>query len=269
MDPVSQRHERLGTEKIFNYLHENDVTVNVHCHDRNLSINKYVRENTEAINQNDVWHCVKSVKSALKKVSTGSKSSEGKTWSFQLSDKLEPVATHMHWAIQNCNQDEKKLKKSLLNILDHYKNIHTDCHESARCKVDDKYELSRILITSPVAEKLLLSVILNSTLYKYAKDYVLGRDTFYVESFNNVTNIYQNKRIVFGDSQYNARANLSVLHWNENVDRDFTSVSNNQNHRMPRSKKGKKNYKRATYKFRDNIWSRFMKSIYSKRNRRQ
>ncbi|CAC5419660.1 unnamed protein product [Mytilus coruscus] len=82
MDPVSQRHERLRTEKIFNYLHENDVTVNVHCHDRNLSINKYVRENTEAINQNDVWHCVKSVKSALKKVSTGSKFSEGKTWSF-------------------------------------------------------------------------------------------------------------------------------------------------------------------------------------------
>ncbi|CAC5421220.1 unnamed protein product [Mytilus coruscus] len=111
-------------------------------------------ENTEAINQNDVWHCVKSVKSALKKVSTGSKSSEGKTWSFQLSDKVEPVATHMHWAIQNCNQDEKKLQKSLLNILDHYKNIHTDCHESARCKVDAKYEPSRIVITSPVAEKL-------------------------------------------------------------------------------------------------------------------
>ncbi|CAC5383448.1 unnamed protein product [Mytilus coruscus] len=114
MDPVSQRHERLGTEKIFNYLHENDVTVNVHCHDRNLSINKYVRENTEAINQNDVWHCVKSVKSALKKVSTGSKSSEGKTWSFQLSDKVEPVATHMHWAIQNCNQDEKETAEEFI-----------------------------------------------------------------------------------------------------------------------------------------------------------
>ncbi|CAC5358969.1 unnamed protein product [Mytilus coruscus] len=201
-------------------------------------VNKPIcKGNTEAINQNDVWHCVKSVKSALKKVSTGSKSSEGKTWSLQLSDKVEPVATHMHWAIQNCNQDEKKLQKSLLNILDHYKNIHTDCHESARCKVDAKYEPSRIVITSPVAEKLLLSVILNATVYKYAKDYVLGRDTFYVESFNNVTNIYHNKRIAFGDSQYNARANLSVLHWNENVDRDFTLVSIKQNHRMPRSKK--------------------------------
>ncbi|CAC5379039.1 unnamed protein product [Mytilus coruscus] len=174
MDPVSQRHERLGTEKIFNYLHENDVT-----------------------------------------------------------------------------------------------NIHTDCHESARCKVDAKYEPSRIVITSPVAEKLLLSVILNSTVFKYAKDYVLGRDTLYVESFNYVKNIYQNKRIAFGDSQYSARDNLSALHWNGNVDRDFTSVSIKQNHRMPRSKKGKKNYKRATYKFRDNIWSRFMKSVYSKKNRRQ
>ena len=144
-----------------------------------------------------MYGIVKSVKLALKKVSTGSKSSERKTWSFQLSDKLEPVATHMHWAIQNCNQDEKKLKKSSLNILDHYKNIHTGCHEGARCKVDDKYEPSLIVITSPVAEKLLLSVILNSTLYIYAKDYVLGRDTFYVESFNNVTNIYQNKSFDF------------------------------------------------------------------------
>ena len=268
MDPVSQRHERMGTEKIYNYLHEKDVEVNVHCHDRNLSINKYVRDSTEAVNQNDTWHCVKSVKSALRNVSTGTKSSEGKTWSFQLSDKVEPVATHIYWAIQNCDQDTKKLQKSLLNIIDHYKNLHHDCNESSRCKRDTKYEPSRIVITSPIAEKLLLGVIINSTIYKYAQDYVLGRDTFYVESFNNVTNIYQNKRIAFGDSQYNARANLSVLHWNENVDRDFTSVSLQQNHRMPRSKKGKKNYKKACYKFRDNIWSRYVKAIYKKQKKK-
>ena len=269
MDPVSQRHERLGTEKIYNYLHDKDVTVNVHCHDRNLSINKFIRENTEATNQNDTWHCVKSVKTALKKISSGTKCTEGKSWSFQLSDKVEPVSTHIHWAIQNCNQDKEKLKKSLSNIVDHYKNIHHDCHETSRCKLDPKYEPSRIVITSPVAEKLLLNVILNSTIYKSADDYLLGRDTFYVESFNNVTNVYQNKRIAFGDSQYNARANLSVLHWNENVDREYTSVSNPKNHRMPRSKKGKKNYKKATFTFRSNIWSRYVKNIFSKRNRAQ
>lgn len=211
MDPVSQRHERIGTEQVYDFLHSKDMLVNVHCHDRNLSINKYVREGTEAINQNDVWHCVKSVKTALKKVSTGTKSSEGKTWSMQLSDKLEPVATHIYWAIKNCDGDENKLKKLLLNIVDHYKNIHHECHVSSRCKQDKNYESSRIVITSPTAEKLLLVVLLNSTIYKHAKDYVLGRDTFYVESFNNVTNIYQNKRISFGDKQYNCRAYLSVL----------------------------------------------------------
>lgn len=269
MDPVSQRHERHGTERIYDYLNEKDVKVNVHCHDRNLSINKFVREQTEAQNQNDTWHCVKAVKTALKNVSSGSKSSEGKTWSFQLSDKVEPVSTHIYWAIQNCDKDERKLQKLLLNVVDHYKNIHHDCHENSRCKKDPKYEPSRIVITSPVAEKLLVNVILNSTIYKHAKDYILGRDTFYVESFNNVTNIYQNKRIAFGDRQYNARANLSVLHWNENVDRGYTSISTQQSHRAPRSRKGKKNYKKATYTFRDNIWSRYVKNVFRKKKQNQ
>lgn len=267
MDPVSQRHERLGTERIYDYLNEKEVKVNVHCHDRNLSINKFVRELTEAQNQNDTWHCVKSVKAALKKVSSGTKSSEGKTWSFQLSDKVEPVATHIYWAIQNCDENDRKLRKLLVNVVDHYKNIHHECHETSRCKKDPNYEPSRIVITSPVAEKLLVNVILNSTIYKYAMDYILGRDTFYVESFNNVTNIYQNKRIAFGDSQYNARANLSVLHWNENVDREYTSISTQQSHRAPRSRKGKKNYKRATYSFMEKIWSRYIQSVYKKQKR--
>jgi hypothetical protein len=38
----------------------------------------------------------------------------------------------------------------------------------------------------------------------------------------SLMNIYQDKRIAFGDMQYNARSNLAVLPWNENVDREFT-----------------------------------------------
>jgi hypothetical protein len=41
------------------------------CLASNLSINKYVREETDAINQNDTWHCVKSMKTPLKKVASG------------------------------------------------------------------------------------------------------------------------------------------------------------------------------------------------------
>ncbi|CAC5408340.1 unnamed protein product [Mytilus coruscus] len=180
-DIVSQRHEKVGTVRIYQYMRNKDVRVGVHCHDRNLSINKYTREETETLNQNDTWHCVKAMKTAMKKISSGPQYSKGKTWSFQLSDKVEPVATHVHWCIRNCNQ-----QKEMLNIVDHYKNIHTVCSESSRCRKDTNYEPSRIVISDPVAEKLLVNAILGSNIYKYANDYTLGRDTFYVESFNNV-----------------------------------------------------------------------------------
>jgi hypothetical protein len=47
-DVVSQRHERIDTDRIYRHMDETGVAVGVHCHDRNLSINKYVREETDA-----------------------------------------------------------------------------------------------------------------------------------------------------------------------------------------------------------------------------
>lgn len=64
-DVVSQRHERIGTAMIYKHLDEKEVAVGVHSPYRNLTISKYVRDETDAINQNDIWHCVKSVTTAL------------------------------------------------------------------------------------------------------------------------------------------------------------------------------------------------------------
>lgn len=73
------------------------------------------------------------------------------------------------------------------------------------------------MIENPVAEKLLKGVIVNSIIYKYPDDFKLGRDTYFVESFNNTLNIYQDKRIAFGSEQYKVRVFLGTCHWNENV----------------------------------------------------
>lgn len=73
------------------------------------------------------------------------------------------------------------------------------------------------MIENPVAEKLLKGVIVNSIIYKYPDDFKLGRDTYFVESFNNTLNIYQDKRIAFGSEQYKVRVFLRTCHWNENV----------------------------------------------------
>ena len=45
-----------------------------------------------------------------------------------------------------------------------------------------------------------------------------------MESFNNATLIYHEKPITFGEKEYKVRTNLSICDWNENVDRDCTSI---------------------------------------------
>lgn len=184
-DSVTQRHERFGTEKIYQHLKNQNVTVGIHAHDRNLSINKFIREECDSESQNDTWHAVKSVKAALKKISCWPAYMEGKTWSNQLDDKVEPVATHFHWAIRNWEENPPKIQSLLLNIVQHYKNDHGSCHSTSRCRKDPYYEISRKVITNPQAEKILIGVIKNSVILKNPQDYRLCRDTYHVESFNN------------------------------------------------------------------------------------
>lgn len=71
------------------------------------------------------------------------------------------------------------------------------------------------MLVHKVSEKLLCNVIVSSNLYKYPEVYVLAKDTYYVESFNNTMNIFQDKMIAFGDHTYKAISHLAVFHWNE------------------------------------------------------
>ncbi|CAC5425715.1 unnamed protein product [Mytilus coruscus] len=158
-----------------------------------MSFNKSVRD-SDVVNQNDSWHGIKAVKSAMKKVSSGPKYLRDKSWSDQLEDKVESVATHFHWAIHS------------------------------RCKRDLNYEPKRIVLTKPIAEKLLLGVIHKSVIFVSPDHFVLARDTSHVESFNKTMKMFQDKRIVLSDANYHTRACLAVCHWNENVDRVFTML---------------------------------------------
>ena len=53
-DPCAQRHELLGTKALYKTLDEKNVLVRRHVHDRNASVNKFVREQRKTtVNQND------------------------------------------------------------------------------------------------------------------------------------------------------------------------------------------------------------------------
>jgi hypothetical protein len=62
-------------------------------------------------------------------VSKGAKFSEGLSWSQQLADKVEPIATHISWSVRNCDENPQKLKESLILFIPKtnsliLKNIH-------------------------------------------------------------------------------------------------------------------------------------------------
>ena len=104
-------------------------------------------------------------------------------------------------------------------------------------KQDKKnFEPSRVVLTSKIAKKPLENALKGSAIYKHPGDYFLGKDTFYMKSFNNVMNRFQDKRNFFGDDQYYMRSNLAVCHWNENIDREHTSLYNSNNLNAPETK---------------------------------
>ena len=171
--------------------------------------------------------------------------------------------------MRHCGGNPEDLRSSLLNIVDHYKNIHTKCHRTSRCKTGSNYEPSCIVFMDPAAANLLQGVITKSVLYTHAEDYPLAKDTFLVESFNNTMKIFHDKRVAFGEEQYLSRSHLAACHRNENVDREYTSVWHPKyDAKAPRRCKGKTKLKRCTYNYRkkhgEGMCAKYTRDIPSK-----
>ena len=262
LDPCTQRHEKIGVTQFYEYMKDMDVPVRIHTHDRNMSINAYVRSLDGPINQNDRWHGIKGLKKALNTICNGRVCDSGKTWHWQLQNKVEPIATHAHWAIEHCDGDPEKLQESLMNVVAHYTNDHTNCHANARCKTDEDYEPSKPLLESPRARELLTNCIKKSTLYSSAKDFVYGKYSFHVESFNNIMNMFHDKRIYYSDQEYNTRSQISVLYWNENSGRKVNSVwKANATNSRSRSAPLRNNYTDPTFHYRKRIWQEHCENL--------
>lgn len=264
-DPVSQRHEIRGVENLYQHFDENDTSINIHGHDRNASVNKYLAvHQPQVTNANDTWHASKGVTKEMKKIASGPKKYMGVTWHPDLSDKVASIKTHTYYAMKNCQGSPVKLRQCLDNIVEHYKNNHQNCSVESRCRRDPNYEPSKNILSDSEAERILKTEIHKLQIYKTPEDYVNCIDTHYVESFNNALLVYHDKRIKFGDEEYKRRSNMAVLDWNENVDREYTSISNFEDARRPRSRSGHKNLVPKTNKFAFTLWDRIIETFYEK-----
>ena len=79
-DHCAQRHELLDKKRLYKYFDSRlpfisgPVNVCSHAHDRNASVNKYLRvERPEVVNQNDTWHAGKSIEKQINKIARGPK----------------------------------------------------------------------------------------------------------------------------------------------------------------------------------------------------
>ncbi|KAG0435802.1 hypothetical protein HPB47_018316 [Ixodes persulcatus] len=244
----SQKHEVVGTKKLYEYFDSKGIELKDHAHDRNTSVNKIIRErNGNTTNTNDRWHAAKSIKKGMMAIASGTKKNEGKTWHQQLSDKCQPVRNHVYFAMATCGGDADTLRATLLNCVNHFSGDHRCCASESQCK-EVGHVPSTLLVKDPVAIDLLTNFIKSTTVYKHAHDFVRSKDTFYVESFNNTVLMYLDKRIHYQNETYNLRQSLAMLDWNEHVGRTSTSVYRVEDCRHPDRQGGKKNYCKKSYR---------------------
>jgi len=106
----------------------------------------------------------------------------------------------------------------------------------------------KMILGTPKAVELLEHAIKTSNLYSNAELYAENMSTAHVESFNNTLNIFQHKRISFGDDNYKLRSLLAVLHWNENVNKQSISSSGSPStHSSPQ-----------TFNYVKDIWHKYL-----------
>ncbi|XP_066300875.1 uncharacterized protein [Branchiostoma lanceolatum] len=241
----------------------NWLSIVVHAHDNNASVNKIVEDRAAAghpcVNGNDTWHATKNIAKTIKSITSGPQKREGETWFLDLADKAAPVKTHIYWAMKNCGGEAAKIRGALDNIVNHYKGDHSKCHHTSRCRLEgEDYESFHHPITNPNAEKKLMEFLHKTVVYKKAENYIYAKDTHYVESFNNSMLVYHDKRISFGRRNYLLRVNLAILDWNDHVDRDHTSAWFVEDASKPRKQRPKKQLVAKAYKFREQVWRDFM-----------
>lgn len=142
--------------------------------------------------------------------------------------------------------------------MEHYKNKQQKCHPDSRCKHDTNYEPKRTVLPIPIAEKRFLCVIQKFTIYTNSEDFVLAKDTCYVESFNNTMKMFQDNRFAFSNGKYQAISQLVVCHWDVTV-------------AMPQEVTFEKRTTCIIIQFiiPDSIWSRQINSFFLKKTREE
>ncbi|CAH3162568.1 unnamed protein product [Porites lobata] len=118
----------------------------------------------------------------MKKICSEARRDEGIKWFTELFDKAKSTKTHFYWAMHNNDGTEAGFQQYLLNVVDHYQ---VNFMYTYIIRHHNGYVCSK-KVTDPKAAEAYRAAIIKTTIYKNPSDYLLCRDTFYIESFHMV-----------------------------------------------------------------------------------
>ena len=226
----SQKHENFGCSKMHEGFDRDGTKVVDHAHDRNSSVNKQIKDRQGTTSSNDSWHGTKPIKSAFKKIASGSQVNIGRTLRPELSDKRAKFRNNVYYSMEHCNGNATTLRQMLDSCILHFQVNHQHCSDESPCE-EQGYVPNLDIVRSPDAIIILQDFLHKQTAYRYAKDFVLARATYYIESYNNICLVYLDKRLQYKNKMYELRRDLSVLDSNIHVDRPYTSTYKNNSTR--------------------------------------
>ena len=166
-DPITQNHELIGVKKMYQEFDNKNISVRIHRHDRNSSVNKYLsQEHSHVQNTNDTWHATKGIVKVLKNITSGPKKMHGITWYEKLTDKAVSVKTVAYSAMKNCNGSGEKLRQLLDNIPEHNIPEHYTVFVTVKVQQEERYVCSKSELKDPKAISLLSAAIKKLQIYR-------------------------------------------------------------------------------------------------------
>ncbi len=250
-NPISQSHEKIGTERLdtyfTSYYTEIVAVVNDQCKPGNNVIkNKCtnsMRGHYKNKTQSRVWITTKSECESFHKISKGAAKNDGHTWSSQLANQKESLTECIYIIWRNSGNDPELFKEGLLSVPQHYQNIHDSCPLESPCQKPG-FVPNFTILSDSVAVSLLTKWLTSLNIYKQAEKFTQAKDeeTFYIKSANKSLRQYIPQKLNYGDKSYAIRTGIFILDWNESLQKNAESKSEERDRRKKKKPQNRREF---------------------------
>ncbi|XP_049274549.1 uncharacterized protein LOC119403454 [Rhipicephalus sanguineus] len=206
--------ELAGLQRALDFLDDKNVEVSVLVTDRHAQVKCFMQKHKEETEHKyDVWHMAKGVN---KKLQTAAKQSDCK----ELLPWIKSITNHMYWAAASSHRNKELIVPKWKSLLNHVQGIHEHDDELFPSCLHGEIEPREWLKNDSRALQKLEEVATARTLLKDMPRLSTRYQTYGLEAFHSLLLHFAPKLYHYPYAGMKARTQLSVLHYNENSERD-------------------------------------------------